>query len=284
LRPYEFWKSPDWCSFGTARSKLGQAAKELKPMSRAPAFQFYPADWLSSPRVTTMTPAEEGAYIRLLCYAWADLDCTIPDDDTELAKLSRLGEGWLNGGSTTIRKCFEPHPKRPGRLFNTRLMEERKKQDAWRRKSREGGKRSAEIRVLHAKEKATVLEGCFIGGSRVVEPQANSSSPSSSSKKKKNNTSLNGHQADFDRFWERYPRKRSKGKAEDVWAELRPDNQLVEIMLTKIEEASRSEEWTKDAGKWIPYPASWLIAKGWEDEYTTTKAPREPVRHSRVVV
>ena len=39
-------------------------------MGKSPAFQFYPNDWLSSPRITMMSPAEEGAYIRLLCYDW----------------------------------------------------------------------------------------------------------------------------------------------------------------------------------------------------------------------
>ena len=53
---------------------------------RSPAFQFYPNDWLSSQNITLMTPAEEGAYIRLLCYAWADPDCSIPNDDEILAR------------------------------------------------------------------------------------------------------------------------------------------------------------------------------------------------------
>ena len=44
-------------------------------MGRPPAFQFYPNDWLSSPTILLMTPAQEGAYIRLLCYCWSDKDC-----------------------------------------------------------------------------------------------------------------------------------------------------------------------------------------------------------------
>jgi uncharacterized protein YdaU (DUF1376 family) len=152
-------------------------------MNRSPAFQFYPNDWLSSLKIALMSPAEEGAYIRLLCYAWADLDCSLPDDDTVLAQLSRLGEGWLNGGSTVIRKCFEAHPEKEGRLVNMRLLEERRKQEAWREKSRIGGLESGKSRALSAK-----------GGSRVVEPKANrpvegcmnpSSSSSSSNKNKK---------------------------------------------------------------------------------------------------
>jgi hypothetical protein len=32
--------------------------------------------------------------------------------------------------------------------------------------------------------------------------------------------------------------------------------------------ATRSEDWTKEGGQYIPYPATWLNAKGWEDEYS----------------
>jgi len=37
-------------------------------------------------------------------------------------------------------------------------------------------------------------------------------------------------------------------------------------MIAKIEQAKKSEDWIKEKGKYIPYPATWLEAKGWEDE------------------
>lgn len=67
-------------------------------------------------------------------------------------------------------------------------------------------------------------------------------------------------------FWDAYPKKRSKGQAEKTWAKLRPDEQLVALMVAKIEQAKTSEEWTKQDGQFIPYPSTWLNAKGWEDE------------------
>jgi uncharacterized protein YdaU (DUF1376 family) len=150
-------------------------------MTKAPAFQFYPKDWLSSPRVQLMTPAQEGAYVRLLCYCWDSGDCSIPDDDAELAILSRLGEGWLNGGSAVVRKCFMPHPSKPGYLTNQRLLDEAEKQTAWQRKSAEGGRKSAEKRS----EKKRLLNGGSTTGSpdvnRPVQPLGNSSSSSASS-------------------------------------------------------------------------------------------------------
>jgi uncharacterized protein YdaU (DUF1376 family) len=115
-------------------------------MNKAPAFQFYANDWLSSTQIALMTPAQEGAYIRLLCHAWNDPDCSIPDDDAQLAILSRLGEEWGKGGYNLVKACFQPHPNQEGRLVNLRLLEERKKQDEWREKSRQGGRKSAQTR------------------------------------------------------------------------------------------------------------------------------------------
>jgi hypothetical protein len=39
-------------------------------------------------------------------------------------------------------------------------------------------------------------------------------------------------------------------------------------MVSKIERAKTSDDWLKEGGKYIPYPASWLSARGWEDEET----------------
>jgi len=147
-------------------------------MNKSPAFQFYANDWLSSTKIALMTPAQEGAYIRLLCYAWSDPDCSIPDDDNQLAVLSRMGEEWLKGGSTVVRACFNQHPTVAGKLVNLRLLAEREKQQLWREKSQAGGIKSGQARqekALKARAKRAK------GGSRVVEPKGNSSSSSSSS-------------------------------------------------------------------------------------------------------
>ena len=86
----------------------------LKP----PSFPFYVNNWLASRRVSAMKPEQEGAYVRLLCHAWGEDDCGLPDDQEELAMLSRLNGRWAELCGP-ILKCFE---KRDGRLFNERLL------------------------------------------------------------------------------------------------------------------------------------------------------------------
>lgn len=155
-------------------------------MAKSPAFQFYAKDWLSSSKIALMPPEYEGAYIRLLAYCWDSGDCSLPDDDDQLAMLSRLGEGWFKGGSTVVRKCFIPHPSKQGFLSNKRLLDEVEKQLEWRKKSSKGGKASAAKRAEKQKE--------FKGGSRVVEdclqPNANTASASASSFKVSNITPI----------------------------------------------------------------------------------------------
>jgi hypothetical protein len=70
----------------------------------------------------------------------------------------------------------------------------------------------------------------------------------------------------FKRFWQAYPKKRSKGQAEKAWSAIMPDEQLVGRMLAALRQAARSPDWQKQGGKYIPYPATWLYAKSWEDE------------------
>ena len=82
---------------------------------------------------------------------------------------------------------------------------------------------------------------------------------------------------EFNTFWEAYPRKKSKGQAEIAFHKLNPDDQLLATILAAIEQATKSEDWQKNSGKFIPYPATWLNAKGWEDEYTEKEQQPQPV-------
>lgn len=70
----------------------------------------------------------------------------------------------------------------------------------------------------------------------------------------------------FDLFWQAYPKKKSKGDAEKAWAKIKPSEHLAEQILQAVQRATTSKEWIKNGGEFIPYPASWLNAKGWEDE------------------
>src|ERR1041385_7783175 len=90
-----------------------------------PDFPFYPNDWLGSTKVSLMTLDEQGAFLRLLCHAWSDPHCCLPDDDNALARLSTLNAAWTGECAAKIRQCFSPDPERPGKIFNPRQREVR---------------------------------------------------------------------------------------------------------------------------------------------------------------
>lgn len=70
----------------------------------------------------------------------------------------------------------------------------------------------------------------------------------------------------FAEFWMRYPKKKSKVDAEKAWAKLKPSPELRGQMLAALDKHVRSVEWRKDAGHYIPHPATWLNKRRWEDQ------------------
>lgn len=80
----------------------------------------------------------------------------------------------------------------------------------------------------------------------------------------------------FDEFWAAYPKKKAKGDAEKAWKGVKTD---LSVILSALERQKQSIDWQKDGGKYIPYPASWLRAKRWEDTDPDPPTPSEPEIH-----
>ena len=71
--------------------------------------------------------------------------------------------------------------------------------------------------------------------------------------------------AGFAEFWSSYPRKKNKGEAERIWKKINPSEDLRSGILNSIEALKKSPDWNRGV-RFIPYPATWLNAKGWFDE------------------
>ena len=70
----------------------------------------------------------------------------------------------------------------------------------------------------------------------------------------------------LNQFWTAYPKYIAKQSAVKAFEKLKPDEKLLEAMLKAIEMQKESKQWEKDGGAFIPYPATWLIQRRWEDE------------------
>lgn len=79
----------------------------------------------------------------------------------------------------------------------------------------------------------------------------------------------------FSGFWAAYPRKRGKESARRAWRKLAPDLALCRVMAEALERQRRSEDWRREGGQFIPYPATWLSGRRWEDEPDGAAGPEE---------
>ena len=70
----------------------------------------------------------------------------------------------------------------------------------------------------------------------------------------------------FDRFWNEYPRKAAKEAARKAWVKIRPENGTVERIITAVQAQSKTDQWKRDDGQYVPHPATWLNQQRWNDE------------------
>lgn len=242
---------------------------------KSPSFQFYPDAWLSSADIMLMTPAEEGAYVRLLCIAWMDADCSLPADSRVLASLSRLGDEWEGESGEKIRAKFV---ERDGRLYNERLLEERRKQREWSQKSSKGGLKSATSRAAKIGKGSSRLVDTKAqpNPNQVVDnwlpPKGNSSSSSSSSKKPPIVPPETDKPLDeeFHRLTELFPDPTKIDQACRTWISLVGSGVITSDNVGEIFEGLQrwliSEKWAEEAGRFRPSLASWLENKRWIDK------------------
>jgi hypothetical protein len=180
-------------------------------MTKRPAFQFYPGDWLADMRIRMLPWASRGLYMELLCYCWRE--DWIPADSSAIAQLCGCHD------LAIVEPClqlFQPHPSDSSKLIHQRLVEEKLKQDQYREERSLSGKRGAKLRWDSGMRENT---GAAIGdssangsaiSSAINQPMAKNSSSSSTSTS--NTSSKEEVGAD---------RKKSYLLNEEFWSEMR---------------------------------------------------------------
>ncbi len=77
--------------------------------------------------------------------------------------------------------------------------------------------------------------------------------------------------SDFDTFWKAYPLRIAKGQAEKAFKRVNPSKELMTIIIDAID---KQKEWRERSTGFTPdwkHPATWLNAKGWEDDILEIK-------------
>lgn len=67
---------------------------------------------------------------------------------------------------------------------------------------------------------------------------------------------------EFKAFWDAYPVHANKVGAREAFAKA---DAPLEVLLEAIETWKRTDQWNKEGGRFIPYPAKWLKERRWED-------------------
>ena len=235
---------------------------------KAPAFQFYADDFLSG--TITMTDAEVGLYIRLLCHQWNSGG--LPNDNAEIELHSR-------GGTPLKRVLAKFQVGDDGLLRNARLEAVRRGRqefvDKQTEKSAKGVAAREANRLLATRGSTTGQPNGQPAGQPQVNPRVNqwvnpgltsvsvSVTPTPTITPKKNNTHpQSGEDLAAEAIYQAYPRKVAKADAIKAIKKAMKDSPVTDLLeITKLFAASQTP-----GSPYTPYPASWFTGKRYEDD------------------
>lgn len=223
-------------------------------MAKAPAFQFYAADFLTD--TAEMTDQEVGVYIRLLSHQW--INGSLHGDPNRLTNGVAIGvlEVW-----DEIKHKFPIGDD--GRRRNPRLEETRKQQQEYREKQAEAGKRGAEKRWAQKDDSNPNGDPNSNPNGENIALQSSTSSSTTTSKKANGDKSPDR----FSEFWNTFNDKRGKQAALKVWKRKKLDNIADDVI-------SGAERYVKVRGEDQRYwkqAQGWLNDGRWEDSLPNAK-------------
>ena len=204
------------------------------------------AEFATDPKVQRLSETDQRRYIMLLCLRCSNGDETLQDADVTFHLRISIEE-WLSTKQVLLSKC---------------LITDDNKPTAWNK--RQFASDSSTARVLKHRELAK--QDCNVSETPQIQIQIQNKDSCASPSKRED------AMKSFPKFWDAYPKKKNKGDAEKAWKSVKPTDELLTQILEAVEVAKRGDDWRKESGKYIPYPASWLRAKGWEDGGTTQTA------------
>ena len=214
---------------------------------RAPAFQFYPADFM----IGTMDLSAEavGAYIRLLCYQWDK--GAIPDDDEAIGRIGGCSGNTVVSIRNKFGRCSD------GLLRNTRLELVRQKQDSYRATQTQ----NIQKRWKGHKKDTVVLPP--------VLPNGYSPSPSPSPTLTPKIPIPSPAATDAEIVYALYPRKVGKPSALVNIKQALKRNSLTTLCEATTAYAEAVSAWPDDRKQFIPHPSRWFKDGRYDDDRAT---------------
>jgi len=112
----------------------------------------------------------------------------------------------------------------------------------------------------------TVKIGGVEQGPAIPADQDKPQKPGSKGNQRPRKSSAAGDNPGFNAFWVSYPKKIAKEAARRIYERISPSEELNAVIISAVQAWSKSPQWTKDGGQFIPHAATWLNQKRWQDE------------------
>tara|TARA_Y100000034_G_scaffold53894_1_gene66086 strand:- start:321 stop:1205 length:885 start_codon:yes stop_codon:yes gene_type:complete len=199
---------------------------------------------------------EHGAYLLLLMAAWTEGGSLKMGD--LMAYLKVTHEEW-----EVLRPKLEPFFEvKNGCWIHGRVQREVERSAQLYEKKVEGGKRGAEARW---KGHGTP------NGTPIKTPNGSSMVTTTTTTTTRNKVKVKSYCANFDLFWNSYPKKTAKAKAAKSYEKAISAGVSHERLIEAVEKAKRMNTSWHDP-QYIPMAATWLNGRRWEDEFTPAPA------------
>lgn len=78
----------------------------------------------------------------------------------------------------------------------------------------------------------------------------------------------------FNTFWKEYPRKTNKKNAKRTFLRI-INEELYQTILADIRVRKNTKDWTKDKGKFVPHPTTYLNGERWNDQIKGSNQPKQ---------
>lgn len=210
-------------------------------MSKDPAFLFYSADFLVG--VMDLTDEETGQYIKLIC---------LQHQKGRLSEKS-IKRMFPNISDEVLDK-FDIDED--GNYYNPRVEEEIEKRENYiSSRSANGSKGGRPPKNAQSIEKPYGL---------AYEKHSENENENINENNNLIDSNSNLYFQQFNEFWNIYPKKKDKDRAQKAFMRIKPNEELFAQMKCALDKHKRSAQW-QDA-QYIPYPSTWLNGKRWEDE------------------
>ena len=211
-------------------------------------FKFYGGEYISDPKMLALSACEKSCWVTLLCYASMDDFDGVVRYLSEDQLMAQAG-GNSNEDEWNRTKGVLDHFQRLGMLQQSNgeitITNWRKRQETFLTNA----ERQARFRDKQKRNTG------------ITRPRNESNARLDKTRLDKTRNT-----ARFEKFWSLYPRKEGKKKAEQAFDKIDPSAEVFAKMLKGLEAHKAGEQWTKDDGKFVPHPTTWLNGERWEDE------------------